>query len=185
MILNNYWEWQRQKETGRTQNSYNPNLGCVNTYIKNVSGDNIRALFLWSNNSYSSSSNWGDYLNFLYYNYIINTNWGFTVSSSENETTIDDYDVDSVLTHSDNNIQYALQNVDDTLRQIVTCSGSNNSNGTVTIRKIGIWKKFYEYLPTNVMGLGKNCYLVIVDLEEPIEVPAGKGFTIVVDMTEQ
>ena len=74
-----------------------------------------------------------------------------------------------------------FNNTDDSMKYIFTCTGTNNNATDITIRKVGMKKALYN-CETNQ----RNYFLfAIIDLEEPIIVPAGQGYSITVDMTEQ
>lgn len=181
MILNNYWEWQRQKEwgqvdwSGQVEHMIRPTTNLVTEN----NGIITNAIFKWQ----AGYCGWPDYYRYLYQNYMLNSNWGFRISDSTDEVTPDAYTL-SGLTYTDNSITLNIQNVDGTLKQIVTCSGRNNSGSDYTIRKVGIAKKF-QCLAGSTVALSDFVYLFIVELEEPITVQNGKGFTISIDLTEQ
>ena len=183
MILNNYWEWQRQKEIGGTVNSGVYADALRQTYIKDYQGDFLSLSFIWL--APGTTIAWWGTNSYIYQNYMISSNCGFTISSSSEEISVDDYALPNEISHTNNSISVSVQNVDSALKQIVTCSGTNGTGDDVIIRKVGIWKRFFGVGSNNVSELKNKCYLAIVDLEEPIEVPAGKGFTITVDLTEQ
>ena len=175
MILNNYWAWKYAIETN-IYYTYNQQAkdSTRQTTIKGTDGQTYRM---------ASNIAQGDY---IIPNIKMSGTLTHSVSESASEINVEDYALqDEISNISVTSTSLTYNNTNNSMKYVFSCNGTNNNSDAITIRKIGLKKRMNTWNTSS--GAQENWYFLfaVVDLEGPITVPAGQGYTIVVDMTEQ
>lgn len=171
MILNNYRLWRAYTmghSLGKGNQSPNPNFTDIG--IVTTNGQRY---------SLAISTFFGQAV----YNFHLNGLTSFVGDGTTTPTELD-YHMESDKTSSFSNIERTFNIAADNgkWKFVHTLSGVNTSNHAVTISEIGIGVKLAA---NNGATAGMHDYLFVHSLlEQPIVVPAGKGFTLTFEWVE-
>lgn len=163
MILNNYWKWLQVI----TMNGLNgQDCPCS---IVNTNGDSLNTYCMSANNNINPCQ--------------LTKDLAIKIGTGENTYTPDSYNLVNDITSSIDNLTFQMQSncSNDQFIRTVLVSGDNSSANDITITEIGIQRKMYRSAGGDV---GTQVMLAIVQLETPITVPAGQGFTATVEWIE-
>lgn len=172
MLLNNYWHFKNYVDTHNMKNEGDITVTVPN--VKNTDGTNTTVR---CNVSGSSGNTW------LSIDYSIKQNLSCTITSdtttinpayyeAPNRLNDDDTKVAGYKTTYSTNVRNNNKNV-----TTFTIQGINIDTSSFTITQIGIYKK--------IEFSNKKILLALEELPDPITVPAGEGFTIIYEWTEQ
>ena len=111
---------------------------------------------------------------------------GADVGTGNTEPTINDYCLDSIVTSSfdDYKVNINVEAVGGSLHVILTVSGNNNTNSEITIREIGIYKKYSPDI-YNESSPSRKLYYIRQLLETPVVVVPNDGFTRTFEWVQQ
>lgn len=163
MILNNYWKWLEAATMHPITSSSNY---CPCTFV-DILG-----------NPYSRVTTVID-AKLNDFSFGISARLG----TGDNTLTADDYCLTSDISSSVSNLICTMQsNVSNNgLNRVFTITGINSSNEEIEITEVGIQRIMYTDWG---VGSDKIALLAIAKLSEPIEVPVGEGFSIVLNWAE-
>lgn len=170
MKLNNYMILKNYVSTHYADtSSTTPDIG-----LKNMSGASIP----FCTGIYNSGTT------FTALNYGLRCNISALVGSDDTEPVSTDYCLGNNITQSFSNYGVTVSEsyTDDKLSTIITITGVNNTNSSLTIAEFGVTKIIYtrwgEYSNDTAM-------LIREVLDSPIVVPSGKGFQIIYEWAEE
>ena len=171
MILNNYWKANKIVEDLIWSN------GRKDYGLIGVSGTGIGAIW------YARNGNTSQY-NLPFYNVQLRTtNIAVRLGTGTGDITADDYSLFNDCTSNITNLAITnnTQAEDNKFSQILLITGINNSGNELTIKEVGICKKFY----TNEDYLSEDVMLAKMLLSNPVTIAAGGSFRIIVEWAEQ
>lgn len=171
------------------------NTQCMRTDLEPINrGSNINNVFLWT--GFKNSSNALSYTSTTSvlhtvlrpYNYN-----GVRVGDGNTPVDIRDYKLDNDRTSSFTNttLTQNIQSVNGHLQLIVTWSGTNSSNESITIREIGLLKSVYlvtsEWYNYSSIITSPNPFTAMTVrhiLDEPVEIASGDSgsVTLTIDL---
>lgn len=174
MVLDNYW--QIKYASSQYHMWHDSGAGTlIPVAIKDRNGTLIDQILVSGS---GSSSNWAD----LFPMYTLRYNLKALIGDGDVEPTSNDYALSSDITSSTGGLTVTTgTGVDNGLVTNVIISGTNTSNSEIIIKEVGI------YITTRFSFIGNTPYDVLLVrelLQQPLAVPAGKGFTLTFQWTE-
>lgn len=168
MVLDNYWQiryassqYHMWQEGGAGDN--------IPVTIKDRNGTLIDQILVCGS---GTTANWEE----LFPMYALRNNLKALIGDGNVEPTSSDYALSSDITSSTGGLTVTTgTGVDNGLVTNITISGTNTSNSEIIIKELGI------YITTRFSFIGNNPYDVLLVhelLQQPLAVPAGKGFTL-------
>lgn len=166
MILNNYWAWREA----------NSHADDTQDYVSSMKDMNGTAVSMCGYNSTSAST---DYIHNSLKSRSFTKDMIHYVTSDQSETKETDWELPTAIGVSDKTTSVISSLINGKLKYTFTCGGSNKTSEEIVIRKVCITKRIF------VPNLWKEVLMAVVELSEPITVPAGSGYSIVIEMIEE
>lgn len=168
MILNNYWAWREACERAIISDD------VVTTSMIDTSGTRVTSF-----PSIYGNRNWTN----LYEacsNECFRAHLSHRLSNENTSISENDYTINNLTGFRNQTISCICTLVDGKLNYTFTCGGVNNNASEQIITRIGITKSLIQGNASWQVVL-----MAIVELSEPITVPPGSGYSIVIEMIEE
>lgn len=180
MILNNYYKayaYFSSHHMNATASAYGwdqVNLGLVDT-----SGTAVGDLPIDCQNTPS-------YIEYVARNYSMKDDITVNVGEGDTEPTLNDYALEDDVTISLSNYSVSISPSSESgmAKLVATVTGINNTGESITIREVGVVKKFYYGTTSTSESAYKNVLLLRHVLDTPKEVANGEGFSLTFEWTE-
>lgn len=177
MVVQNYWNLKKIVDTQAPLDTPPGHSGDSNYHETSVISINSQD---W-NRRCNSQSNYPKMLEdwCLRKNLTIILGNSSTPTVSVTDTTMANRIDNSLSTY---NVTYNTAAENGKEKTIFTITGTNTTSSAITITQIGICKQLYDYSPDNL-----NYYFLLAkeNLETPLTIPVGQGFTLVYEWDEQ
>ena len=183
MILNNYWKWKNAlaNTTFVGTASANPQMN-VTTNMFALNGSAVSMICRLGDRNETFNA----YFPKVAENFNLKSNIDLqfaTADGSIDETTYDTPSKISGITKISLSATYVGSS--DGGKCTIVYSGTNTKNLSITIERVGIIKKIYHANSYySVEGDFTSVLIGILDLAEPVTVPASMGFTLTVEWDE-
>lgn len=180
MIVNNYYKAAAYFSSHHLNSNASAygwdqiNLGMVDT-----SGTAVGNLPIDCQNNSS-------YVEYVARNYSIKDDITIVVGQGDTEPTLNDYALEDDETANFTNYTVALSTSSNggSISTVATVTGINNTGASITIREVGVVKKFYYGTTSIADTTYKNVLLLRHVLDEPKEIANGEGFSLTLEWAE-
>ena len=184
MILQNYWKY---KYTINTITPEGQGTGSLNTSTSMIdtSGAAVSAVQNYHNANFTYAV---PQLGYILENTKIIKNISLVFDSGDTEIEGDDYAMpDAISGISDISLSVTYTGEAEDGKVTIAYSGTNSNAESITIKRVGVVKSIIKIGEDTTISTDKVLTPVLIgytDLEEPLTVPAGTGFTINLEWTE-
>ena len=193
MILNNYLDYLRTVGNVMFENVDAANYKCnILTGMINISGNS--QLILKGYTRYYTGGNFQQHINEVFEQLIFRSGTSIIISESDNSITPNTYSLDNVATFTSQTFANGITVQDGKTKLQFIYSGVNTTGSTVSVRKIGVAKKFYrigdsvDYTVSSAsqVSVAENVLMFVYELSEPVMVENGRtfAFTFEIDTGE-
>lgn len=180
MILNNYYKADAYFSSHHLNSNASAygwdqiNLGMVDT-----SGTAVGDLPVDCQNTSS-------YVEYVARNYSMKDDITLVVGEGDTEPTLNDYALEDDVTASLTayNFTYSASSENGMTKLVATVTGINNTGASITLREVGVVKKFYYGTTSTSESTYKNVLILRHILDEPKEIANGEGFSLSFEWTE-
>ena len=169
MILNNYWAWKEACDRSVISDS-----GSETTSMIDLDGIRVTTFATIYGNR-----NWGQSYEACS-NECFRTHLSHRLSNENTPISENDYTINNLTGFRNQTTSCICTLVDGKLNYTFTCGGVNNNTSEQIITRIGITKSLIQ---ANMSW--QAVLMAIVELSEPITVPPGSGYSIVIEMIEE